>query len=115
MYTTYITFIAFLLLPFVTHSVNLPLNERDLRQDPFCNAVQGNGCDKDANGVHTYANCCSDANTLMVCAVGKWVAVACNCKVESNDDASCCVGLNDYGGLHDLGCPGTTCTGITGC
>ena len=97
-----------LFLPLVAQSGSLPLYERDLGQDPFCDAMAGNGCCKDSNCIHTYGWCCSDSNHLMICGVGKWISIPCECKVETSNDQSCCVGLNSYGAFRDFGCPGTT-------
>lgn len=82
-----------------------------LRRDPFCNAVAGNGCNSDAS-----YDCCSDANTLMQCAlvalnngVGTWGSVQCanGCIVVSPGDYSCCANSTDNssGCLGEVGIP----------
>ena len=98
MYMTHTTFISFLLLPFVTHSQQTrPLPRSVLQCGARARLRQG--CQR-RTYIRQLLQRCKYSHGL---CCRQMVAVPCNCKVECDEDVSCCVGLNDYGGLHDLG------------
>jgi hypothetical protein len=97
-FSKHFAFLSILLFARLDSSLGLLQTTRLLGRDPFCSAQEDQPC------ATSEQPCCSDANTLMVCAefsglgdTGEnlWTVFDCgtgNCFVKSPGDISCCNG-----------------------